>query len=338
MLRTMRSEASSDVLKVWLYAAVSVLFGAWISPLLYNAGKALAEVSSHKLLNSPIEWLAGICWSADFPAFFEFSMITAGLIFFLPFIASLRGGKNPESRLAGSVYLPEHINEGQRLVANPRKLRQSVVGFFLVTSLFLIIGGVLVLAGVLSLKNPGGSLIKLVFQGLAVAIGWAIFQEILFRGIAMGIFLRAMRPSAALGMSAVFFAFVHFLKVPPGMNVVDPDAAGVGFELLRKVASQFADGQRVAGTFIPLLALGIVFSDARWRTASLWLPIGLHAGWIFVSQLLGKITTAAGHLDSTGWLISSASLNQGLVPLLGILFAGVLANYYNYCDPCRRKQ
>lgn len=338
MLRAMRSEASSDVFKVWLYAAASVLLGAWFAPLLYNAGKALSEVSSAKQLNSPIEWLAGVCRSAGFPAFFEMSMVLAAVMLFLPFIGWLRGGNNPESRQAGRLYLPEHIAEGQRLVANPRKLRQSVVGFFLVTGLFLIIGSVLVLSGVLSWKNPGGNLTKLIFQGLVVALGRAIFQEILFRGIAMGIFLRAMRPSAALGMSAVFFAFVHFLKVPPGMNVVDPDAAGVGFELLWKVIAQFADGQRVAGTFIPLLALGIVFSDARWRTASLWLPIGLHAGWIFVSGLLGKVTTAAGHLDSTDWLISSTSLNQGLVPLLGIIFAGVLANYYNHCDPCRRKQ
>jgi hypothetical protein len=38
----MRDEALSDVLKVWLYAAAVVLLGAWMSPLLYNAGKALA--------------------------------------------------------------------------------------------------------------------------------------------------------------------------------------------------------------------------------------------------------------------------------------------------------
>lgn len=338
MLRPMRSEASRDVFKVWLYATVSVVFGAWFSTLLYNAGKALAEVSSAKQMNSPIEWLAGICRSADFPAFFEFSMIFVGVILFVPFIAWLHRGKTRDSRQAASLYLPEHSAEGQRVLANPWKIGQSVVGFLLVTGLFLIIGSVLVFSGALSWKNPGGSFVKLIFQGLLVAVGWAIFQEILFRGIAMGIFLRAMRPSAALGMSAVFFAFVHFLKVPPGMNVVDPDAAGVGFELLRKVVSQFADWQRVAGTFIPLLALGIVFSEARWRTASLWLPIGLHAGWIFVSQLLGKVTAAAGHLDSTGWLISGASLNQGLVSLLGIICAGVLANHYNSCDPCRRKQ
>ena len=59
----MRNEAHGDVLKVWLYAAASVWLGAWISPLLYNAGKALAEVSQGKTTNGPLEWLAAVCAS-----------------------------------------------------------------------------------------------------------------------------------------------------------------------------------------------------------------------------------------------------------------------------------
>src|SRR5512137_2881398 len=57
----MRNESLGDVLKVWLYAAASVLLGAWISPVLYNAGKALAEVSVCKVTNGPLEWLAKLC-------------------------------------------------------------------------------------------------------------------------------------------------------------------------------------------------------------------------------------------------------------------------------------
>ena len=158
--------------------------------------------------------------------------------------------------------------------------------------LFLLIAGVLVLAGVLDWKNPGESLFKTLLLGGIVALVLAVFQEILFRGIALGIFLRAMRPATALGMSAVFFALVHFLNPPPGLNVVDPDAAGVGFELLRKIAAQFSEPRAVFGSLRPLLALGVVLAYARWRTASLWLPIGLHTGWIFVNGLLGSVTLA----------------------------------------------
>ncbi len=75
-------KASGDVLKLWLYAAASVLLGAWFAPLLYNAGKALAEVSSVKATNGPLQWLAGICRAAEFPAFFEASLLVAAAILF----------------------------------------------------------------------------------------------------------------------------------------------------------------------------------------------------------------------------------------------------------------
>ena len=81
------------------------------------------------------------------------------------------------------------------------------------------------------------------------------------------------------------------------------------------------------GTFAPLLALGGVLAYARWRTASLCLPIGLHAGWIFTNMILGGVTMAASRPDSILWVISGASPTQGLVPLAGILIAGVLSSY-----------
>jgi membrane protease YdiL (CAAX protease family) len=323
----MRGETHSDVLKVWLYAAASVLLGAWLAPLIYNAGKALAEVSSAKQTNGLLEWLAGICRAADFPGFFQTSLLIAAAILFLPFIGWLRGGRNPDTGVRTTLRLPEAPAAGQRLLPNPHGLRQGASGFLLVTCLFLLMAGVLIFADVLLWKSPEASLTKIVLRGSAVALGLAVFQEIIFRGVAMGIFLRAMRPAAALGMSAVLFALVHFLNPPPGLNVVDPDASGVGFELLRKIAGQFSDPRIVLGTFTPLLALGFVLAYARWRTASLWLPIGLHAGWIFVNGLLGTVTLAATRADSVLWVISGASLRQGLIPLAGIVLAGVLANY-----------
>ena len=307
----MRKAASSDVFTVWFYAAASVLLGAWISPLLYNAGKALAEVSASKQTNGPLEWLAGLCRTTDFPGFFKFSLLFAAGLLGWPVIEWLRGGR------VG----------GQPLRKNPRGLRQAVTGFLRVMLLFLLIGGVLILAGILAWKNPGENGAKLVLRSFAMALGLAVLQEILFRGIALGIFLRALRPASALGLSALLFALVHFLNPPLGLNVADPDAAGVGFELLRKITAQFADLRVVVGTFTPLLALGGLLAYARWRTASLCLPVGLHSGWIFVNSLIGSVTVATSPPGSITWLLSAAALRQGLVPLAGILLAGVLTHY-----------
>ena len=334
----MRSEASSDVLKVWLYAAASAVLGAWISPVVYNAGKALAEVSSAKQTNGVIEWLANLCRAADFPKFFEASLILAAVVLFLPFAEWLHGGRGRDgsAKRTWLVRLPDgarNTTAGQRLRKNGMALRHGLRGFVVVTGLFLLIGGVLMVAGVFEWKYPGGGVWKLAVRCLFPALALAALQEMLFRGIAMGIFLRAMRPAAALGFSAVLFAMVHFLNPPPGLNVVDPDGSGVGFELLRKVLAQFSELRMVLGSFAPLLALGGVLAYARWKTASLWLPIGLHAGWIFVNGIMGAMTATVSKPDSMMWVISGASLRQGLVPLAGILFAGVLIDYLTATDP-----
>jgi membrane protease YdiL (CAAX protease family) len=313
------------------------VLGAWLAPLLYNAGKALAEISSAKQTNGFLEWLAGICRAADFPKYFETSLLIAAGFLFLPAISWLGGGRTEERTITHKLRLrlPEgaRVKEvGQRLLPNPHGVRQGVVGFLLVTVLFMLIAGVLVMAGVLEWKNPGIALWGMLLRGLILALVLAVIQEVLFRGIALGIFLRAMRPATALGLSAVFFALVHFMNPPPGLTVPDPDAAGVGFELLGKIINQFSEARGVFGIFSPLLALGFVLAYARWRTASLYLSVGLHAGWIFVSGLLGSVTLGTSPPDSLMWVVSGMALNQGLVPLAGIVIAGVLANHFT-TDP-----
>lgn len=320
----MHGEAPRDVLKVWLYAAASLLLGAWLAPLFYNAGKALSEVTEAKRINGPVEWFAGICRTADFPDFFTASLLVAGIALFLPFAEWLRGGRTAGGEAKAGGLRTRH--GGQRLLKNQSGMKQVFTGFTWITLLFFLIAAVLLGAGVFSWKSPVQHPVRMLTHALTVGFGLAILQEILFRGIAMGIFLRAMRPAAALGLSAVLFALVHFLIPPPGLDVLDPEASGVGFELLRKLLGRFSDPRAVFGAFAPLLALGVVLGYARWRTASLCLPIGLHAGWIFANAVLAGVTVSTSHPDSLMWILSGATLDQGLVPLAGIILAGVLTN------------
>ncbi len=328
----MRNEALSDVLKVWLYAVASVMLGAWISPLLYNAGKALAEVSSVKQTNGVVEWLADLCRVANFPTYFVLSLILGGMILFLPFAGWLHGGRG----LHGSAARQDGtktLKNGQRFLKNPSAIRHCMRGFLVVTVVFLLLGGILMAGGIFEWRQPVTGGVQWIFLTALIAFGLAGVQEFLFRGVAMGIFLRAMRPSAALGLSAVLYALVFFLIPPPGLNVADPDAAGIGFELLKKLISQFSDPRMLVGSFVPLLALGCVLAFARWRTASLWLPIGLNAGWIFVNGIMGVVTVAVNPPGSMMWVLAGASLHQGLVPLAGILIAGITIDYLTTTDP-----
>ena len=323
----MRNEARSDVWKLWLYAAASVALGAWISPLLYNAGKALAEVSASKTTNGPLEWLAGVCRGAGFPSFYQAGLLIAAVVLFFPWMEWIqaRRGVTVESgngpwllRLPTGARMPQH---GQPLRENLRGLWHGCAGFLLVSGLLLPMGVALVPAGIFTLRYPAEGLGVCSLKTLLAVVVPAVVMEVAFRGVAMGIFLRAMKPATALGMSAAFFA-VSLSVIPPlGVNVPDPEAAGTGFELLGLVALRLADWQGICGNFLPLLALGGVLAYARWRTASLWLPIGLHTGWLFAKGMLGALSGP----DET--LRPNILIQQGLLPLVAIIIAGVLAHY-----------
>lgn len=316
----MRNESLGDVLKVWLYAAASVLLGAWICPLLYNAGKALAEVSESKTTNDPLQWLAKLCREADFARFFEMGILLAAVILFFPWMEWIHARRGAAAEAGGPwrLRLPDGARvstRGQRLEKNPRGKWHLCAGFLVAAGLLLSMGVAMVPAGFLTMKHPGGALVETALRSLMMAFIVAVVMEVFFRGIVMGIFLRAMRPAAALGMSAAFFALALSVMPAAGVHVADPEAARPGFEMLRLTGMRFAEPGALLGSFIPLLALGAVLAYARWRTASLWLPVGLHAGWWFAKNLLVGLSA----VPSQNWLL------HGMVPMAAILISGVLA-------------
>ena len=325
----MRNDSRGDVIKVWLYAAASVALGAWMSPLLYNAGKALAEVSSRKSTNGFLEWLAKRCAVAEFPAFFQISLLLGAAVLFLPWMEWIhaRNG-NPTSATQGPwlLRLPEGARmerRGQPLRKNLGGLWDSCAGFMVMAGLLLSMGVALVPAGYFTMRYPAEGMAALAARTVLGALCVAWVMEVFFRGVAMGIFMRAMRPAAALGMTAALFAMVLSVVPPPGLNVPDPDASGTGFELLGMTLIRYADWRTLFGSFVPLLALGGVLAYARWRTASLWLPVGLHTGWIAAMNLLETLSIPRGVGEAAH---SGGFLQDGLVPLVAIALAGLLAH------------
>jgi membrane protease YdiL (CAAX protease family) len=208
---------------------------------------------------------------------------------------------------------------------NPLGLWQLSAGFLLVAGLLLPMSASLVAIGWFKMHLPEGlGLGPILLRTLPLALLTAWVVELFFRGVVMGVFLRAMRPAAALGMSAAFFAMIASVIPPEGLNVVDPESGSVGFEMLRLLGQRFADGSEILQSFVPFLALGLVLAYARWRTASLWLPIGMHAGWLTAKKILsGMIAVNPGALPADG-----VSLVQHMIlPLVALAITGLLAHY-----------
>jgi membrane protease YdiL (CAAX protease family) len=311
----MRADGSGDVWKLWLYAAASVLLGAWVSPLIFNAGKALAEVSRHKTTNDFLEWLAGYCAKADFPQFYQAGLLFAAVLLFFPWI-EWHGSQRKEPGGLKARRAP--LTEGQPLRKNLLASWQACGGFMVASAVLLTLGMALVPTGMAALKSPGHELGLLAIRVLPWSIGLAIVMEILFRGVAFGIFLRAMQPASAIAMSALFFSLVMAMNPPAEMNVADPEASGIGFELLGMVMARLADWRGLLETLVPLGLLGLMLAYARWRTASLWLPIGLHTGWRFGQELLARMTV--------GTTLAGKLLQQSAVPLVAILLTGAVVH------------
>lgn len=294
----MRVGAWSDVFKVWLYAATSIVLGAWISPLFYHAGKALAEVSVTKTISDMVDRLAKVCRQAEFPLFYQAALMVAAVVLFFPWLDWIKA-RRAEGESGGGAWRlcrPDKTGESGRevLAKNPEGFWQAAAGFLLAAGLLLLLG-IATMPGDLSvLKISNNQFIQLVAKSLLIAL----VLELLFRGIALGVFLRAMSANAALGMSAVYFALVLSAFPAVGVNVADAEVGRPGFELLDLLFRRFGEFSRLVGEFLPLVIFGAVLGHARLRTASLWLPFGLHGGWVFSQQILDQLNGEKFHYTS----------------------------------------
>lgn len=334
----------SDVLKIFLYVAGSLVLAAWISPWLYNLGMGLAEVTEGKETNGLIAWLGEHARRSkdNFPRFFDRAFLLASVVLLFPLFSWLKMGRGSGSfrDTPWSLRLPDSVvamHRGQALRRNPSGPSQAMIGFFVAAGLLLVSGWLMLQAGIFMWRDAPVST-RGVSNPLLMEIDWwnalkkalpsavvvASLEEVLFRGVLLGIFLRAMKPAPAIATLSFLFAFVHFLEPPVGVSVPDPEASDAGFVLLGQIFSRFADPFSMLGRFLVLASAGVVLAIARWRTASLWLPIGLHAGWVFSHVIFKAATWPVAGMPELVRLLIGTSLLEGLLPLTIVVITGIV--------------
>lgn len=318
----MRNGAGRDVLKVWIYAAAVVLLAAWTSPLIYNAGKAMGEVTSGKRTNGVLKWLGARCQEADFPTFFLGAVAAAAILLFLPFSEWLDIKGRRREGIAG-----------QPLRRNRRGLLEWGTGGLLAGGVLLLTGYALMSTGAFVwLGLPVGDW-KWLYELLPWIVLGVIVQEWLLRGVALGIFLRAMKPGAAILLAALLSVVIHSLDTPPGFNVPDPDADGIGFLFLKMIGTRLADPRILIVELLPVFAMAGVLGYARWRTASLWLPVGLHLGWQVAHVIFAKAAKPVPQSDEVAALLSGRELTHGMIPLAAVLVTCALVYFLTQREP-----
>ena len=162
---------------------------------------------------------------------------------------------------------------------------------------------------------------------MAAAIVVPLIEELFFRGLFLGILLRSSRPIVATLITSTFFAIVHFLKAPAKLS--ENVTWLSGFHSIANSLVQFVDPMMVLASFTTLFLIGWILADARLRTRSLFLPIGLHSGWVFVAGVVGKMTKRETII--LPWL--GPNLLTGLLPLaLGLITWGLMIGWLRYAN------
>ena len=281
-----------------VYLIATVLAGALLAPPLFWAAQGVAAHGS-------LTFLARF----DFETFFHRALLIAAAILLWPLIRSLR---------------VRSLNDLQ-LNPNPDRARYLTAGFALSTIPLVCCGAILLATPILSLR--GGINWPGVAKVVAAAAVVPLIEEAFFRGLVLGALLKSGRRRMSIFATSALYSIVHFLKAPAHTS---PTVSWLsGFNSIAHAFVQFADPILIAAGFTTLFLIGWILAEARLDTKSLWLPIGLHSGWIFASGIFNKIT--ARQFSALPWL--GKNLLVGIVPLAVVCLTWLLMRgWLKYVD------
>lgn len=131
---------------------------------------------------------------------------------------------------------------------------------------------------------------------LALLIG--LFEEILFRGLLLTILRRNMTITAAIGISAFYYAELHFLKSSSSIAYADLQIDS-GFILMAEAFSNLLNPD-IFNALLALFVVGVFLGILRTRRAqNIGLCIGCHCGWVWqikISKDLFNVNPQSNYL------------------------------------------
>jgi membrane protease YdiL (CAAX protease family) len=198
----------------------------------------------------------------------------------------------------------ERVVERRRMpeLARTGALPEAVAGVVLGTLLFSAAIGLIALAGGYRVEGPGDW--RSIAPMLAMALGAAVGEELLFRGLVFRVAEEWLGSWGALALSSGIFGALH---------LANPHAT-------------------LTAALAIALEAGLLLGAAWLVTRRLWLAIGIHAGWNFTQGGVFGVAVSGnevqgllrGTLTGPGWLTGGEfGAEASLVAVLVCLAAGV---------------
>jgi membrane protease YdiL (CAAX protease family) len=302
-MRFLKSEAGAIL--IWLFA--SLFLAALFTPHLHRAGKSFAETAKTKDYPAMLESVAKSAAKAKPDRYFSRCLLVSALGLLPLLILRVR-------------RIPARTDR-EDFSLNKQSYRQRFL--YLGTGLAIgvsALGLVAVLLHFTGASEPNGNALpvsKILSKALVPALGAGIIEELVFRGILLGLWLRACSKWNAWIGSSLMFSFVHFLKPPADTVIADPNVWHAGFEILGSTLGHFTNPLFFVTDFATLAFLGLILAYTRTHTRSLWFPIGLHAGLVFALKTFSLTQTLNPDSPLHPWFIGN-DLKSGMLPLIAL--------------------
>ena len=283
-----------------------IVLACLLAPPLYWVGNALAEIGV-------LPFLRGFPFHRYFSRCLQISALA--LLF-------------PAFRAAGIRQLA-----ALGIDHNPGWKRDLAAGFVIAFVPVVLLAAAYIGFDVYRLNNKTAIAGVLRVVGTAAAV--PILEEFLFRGVLLGLCLRIVGPIRAAAISSLVFGIAHFLRVAKPA-VAAPVGWLSGFAQLPLAFSSAPPWPLLGWGFLSLVVAGLILAFATLSTRSLFLAIGLHAGWILGQQglqLIAKyhIKPPDALLPWVGQNVVSGAVPTGIVPTAVLLAtAGVVALYFKH--------
>ena len=269
-----------DAARLAAYFIAIVLGGALLAPILFWSAQALAA-------HGVFPFLARY----DFDTFFHRAILVAAVLLLWPLL-----------RLSNVRRLAD-----LGLASNPHCGRDVGFGVLLSVIPLLFCVALLIALHVYSFRHV--FVWPRLGKVLLATVSVPFIEETFFRGIVLGILLRTGRKLLSIVAVSALFAAVHFLKGSEREPAIVTWTSG--FQSIGDAFAGFGDPMMVLAAFATLFLIGCILADARVLTLSLWLPIGLHAGWIFASGAFSWL--ARRQMVALPWI--GKNLLVGIIPL-----------------------
>jgi len=156
---------------------------------------------------------------------------------------------------------------------------------------------------------------KFLLTGLVVGL----IEETFFRGGVQNVMQRGMPAKWALVVASAIYSLLHFLKPKHIVIPVESISWFTGFDYFGQVLFSSWEADGMWRGFTTLWLAGIVLGSAFVWTRSLYLSIGLHAGWVFMLKMFSWATQR--NPDVNAWWTSSSLVDNVVVwPVMGLLW------------------